>query len=411
MDKKQYDFVKKYVEIQQFIEAENSHSNQLSIGCDEFVWMEYKQAARLCQDLIAHNYQPPFCRGFNADDISPKNSVGKRMLRFMTLLWNELEARSQSRALSYDYRVFCPEIDLIRRAMGAAFTADGGEVTGVGYVSSLSFQPWEFKLLVGDKLIQARSELNALADLMRRALLSKELRNAVKSFRRNATERYKHVMRVAQAGWLKNARNLLIRIDWCYFVDKPDVPVEFKSQQEFLNGCEEINRYREKMLKILRKMFGNELTFFAWKIECSDHRGFHVHWLIAVDGAKHQDRINLPRQIAAAWSAEIDSARGYAFNVNALPRIGKTGLRVLSYNDPDLFEVLGLYCDYLTKVDYTLKLRMPKNMRSFGCSKLKKEKKNKPGPARWYQMQMRDFRAVRGPKGNRFFKKNGGSHV
>lgn len=404
MDKEQYYFAKKYVDVQQFLEPEECHSSKLMIGCEERVWFEHKQAARMCQDLIAHNYKPPFWAGFNADVLIPKNSVGRRMLRFLGLLWNELEARYHSEVPAYEYRVFCPEVDLIRRAATTALTVGGGEVDGVGYVSPLSFEPWEFSLLTGSKFIEASNELNALADLIRRGLLAKDLRNSIKSFRRNATERYKHLMHVAQAGWLKNARNLLMRLDWGYRATSPSVPVEFKSQQEFLKGCEEINQYREKMLEILRKMFGSELTFFAWKIECSDFRGFHVHWLIAVDGAKHQDRINLPRQIAAAWDAEIDRDKGYTFNVNALPNIEKTGLRVLSYNDPDLLDVLGFYCDYLTKVDYTLKLRMPKHMRSFGCSKLKKDKKKKPGPARSYQMQVKDIHAVRGPKGNRFFK-------
>lgn len=402
MNKEQYFFAKKYVDVQQFLEPAESYAGQLTIGSDERVWREYKQAARMCQDLIAHHYVPPFHSKFDANVLIPKNSVGRRMLRFIVLLWDEVEA--QSNLPTYEYRTFCPEIDLIRRAVTAALTSDGGEVSGVGYVSPLNFEPWEFGLLTGARLIAAREKLNALADQIRHALLTKELRNAVKSFRRNATERYKHLMHVAYAGWSKNARNLLIRLDWGYYVANPSVPVEFKSQQEFLKGCEEINRHRKKMLEILRRMFGSELTFFAWKIECSDHRGFHVHWLIAVDGAKHQDRINLPRQIAAAWDTEIGNGKGYTFNVNALRNMEKTGLTVLGYNNPDLFDVLGFYCDYLTKVDYTVKLRMPKNMRSFGCSMLKKDKKKKPGPARSSEMLVKDIYAVRGPKGNRFFE-------
>jgi hypothetical protein len=404
MDKEQYLSAKKYIEVQQFLEPEECSPGQLTIGGEQRLWREYKQAARVCQDLIAHHYKPPFYSGFDVNVLIPKNSVGQRMLRFIGLLWEELEGRSQSEMPAYEYRVFCPEIDLIRRAVSAALIGDGGEVSGIGYISPLSFEPWEFNLLAGNKLVEARDELNALADQLRSALLTKELRNAVKSYRRNATERYKHLMHVAYAGWRRNARNLLIRLDWGYRATYPSVPVEFKSQHDFLRGCEEINRQRKKMLEILRTMFGSDLTFFAWKIECSDYRGFHVHWLIAVDGAKHQDRINLPRQIAAAWDAEVGEGKGYTFNVNALRSMERTGLGVLGYDDPDLFDVLGLYCDYLTKVDYTVKLRMPKNMRSFGCSKLKEEKKKKPGPARSFEMQVKDIQAIRGPKGNRFFK-------
>lgn len=64
----------------------------------------------------------------------------------------------------------------------------------------------------------------------------------------------------------------------------------------------------------------------------------------------------------------------------------ESGLRVIDYHDPDLWEIVDRYVDYLLKVDYTIKLRIPAGMRSFGCSQPKKTPKKKTGPKRKFNM-------------------------
>jgi hypothetical protein len=55
---------------------------------------------------------------------------------------------------------------------------------------------------------------------------------------------------------------------------------------------------------------------------------------------------------------------------------------LLHYADADLWDHIDGFAEYLTKVDYFIKLLLPKGMRSFGCSKTVKPFKNKPGPKR-----------------------------
>lgn len=401
-------YVPMMTEIPRFLEHYENLPDQLNVGPYQKNWMKMSYIDRFAQDLMAPDFNPPFSGKFYGKPSSKQheNLKGLRMVRALRHAAVLMEERPDEPF--WKCHKFCPEVDLIIKVVQAAVSSDGGEVDGVGHIAPIPYQYWQFDLLSGDGLVAAHDAINDLALKMRKALLSKNVREKIKCFKRNATDRYKHLMKVATSAWAaQNNSNLLIRLDWGYRKTYPVVLPEFLSQEDFHLQCAEVSEFRKIMLHVLQKMFGKDLAFYAWKIECGDVKGLHVHWLLAVNGNKHQDRINVPRQIADAWDAAIGKDKGYTFNVNALDFPNKTGLRVLDYNDPELLEVLGRYCDYLTKVDLTLKLRLPEKMRSFGSSKIQKVKKNKPGPARKYQMQMRKVLDVRGPQGKMSLNKPG----
>lgn len=388
-----------------FLEHYENHCGELSVGRYQHNWMELMRIDRVAQYLMQPDFEPPFSGKFYGKPSRPnENLAGARMVRVMRHVALAMEERQED--AFWECHEICPEIGLIIKVAKAAVAPEGGEVDGVGHVAPMPYLYWQFDLLQGDELVAAHDAINTLAIQMRKALVSKKVREKIKCFKRNATDRYKQLMKVATSAWAaRNNSNLLIRLDWGYRKTYPVVLPEFVSQEQFHAQCAEVSGFREIMLDVLQKMFGKDLAFYAWKIECGDIKGLHVHWLLAVNGNKHQDRINIPRQIADAWDVAIGKDKGYTFNVNALDSRDKTGLRVLTYNDPELLEILGRYCDYLTKLDFTLKFRMPKGMRSFGSSKLRKTKNNKPGPARKYQMQVCKSLEVRGSQETRSFKK------
>jgi hypothetical protein len=213
-------------------------------------------------------------------------------------------------------------------------------------------------------------------------LFDDDMKEAVKSFRRNAKERYDHLMEVAHQAWQMHSSILLIRLDWGFKRTYFQGPYRFMNQADFEACFAQVRVYREQMLSILKKMFGKNLAFYAWKIECGDKKGIHIHWLLGVNGSKHQDRINVGRAIQYKWDATIGDDQTYTFNVNALLNGKQAGLRVIDYHDPELWEIVGRYADYFLKVDYTVKLRMPEKVHCFGCSKLRKTMANKRGPKR-----------------------------
>jgi hypothetical protein len=400
MSNMKFKFIEGITDLERVYEHYDGALGIAFIGEERKLYAERMEVYHLLQDLIQHKFKLPFskklCR--RKTDIEATD-LGKRIVEFLERtdalhLFEEDEF--------FEHKVHSPDMDVFLKIVKAALSEKGAVVDGVGFVEALPIRPDEYRCLIGDDEIDVWvSAYNRLVMTIRKALLSNGMRDAVKSFKRNATERYKQLMRVAEQGWRDHSKNLLIRLDWGFRKKYPAMRTRFKSQTEFESLLIVVDGYRKEMLRILRRMFGENLTFFAWKIECGDIKGIHIHWLIAVNGSKHQDRINVPRHIATEWDMNIGNGKTYTFNVNALRYKEESGLRVIDYSDPELWEIVGRYADYLTKVDYTLKLRMPDKMHSFGCTKLKKPVQSKTGPKRRFQMYQQNISAIRGPQGGR----------
>lgn len=391
-------FDSRATELPRFLEHDKNKPEQMATGLYYKNWRKLSRLEHVARDLMVPDFKPPFSGEFyGKPDRARKNLAAARVVRALRNAGLAMEERLVGGF--WECHEICPEVDLIIKVVNAAVAPGGGYVEGVGIIAEMPYKYWQFELLDGEELIAAHDAINRMVMQLRTALMSGKMRDRIKNFKRNSKDRYKHLMEVATTAWTrKNNKNLLIRLDYGFKKSYPVVLPEFMSQQDFHLQCAEMCRIREKMLNILRKLFGEDLSFYAWKIECGDEKGLHIHWLLAVNGNKHQDCINVPRRICDAWTAAIGADNGHAFNVHTLNSAARSGLRVIGYDDPELLDVLGAYCDYLTKIDYTLKFRMPKGMRAFGCSKLVKVKKKKPGPARKHQMHIKNFMKVRGPQ-------------
>ncbi len=239
---------------------------------------------------------------------------------------------------------------------------------------------------------------NELSIILREKLMNAGFRERVHSFKKNSLNRYKQLMRVVEQAFCKHSSILLIRLDWGFKRRIPDLRGKFSSAENYDERFQYVNNCRLKMLNVLRKMFGTNLAFFVWKIECGSVRGLHIHWMIGLNGAKHQDRINVPKNIASKWDQEVADENAYTWNLNASQLQEGAILRVIEYSDPLLWRIVGGYADYLTKVDYLVRHRTPKGNRSFGCSKLKTESaKVKKGTRRRKKMPVLDMLKVRRP--------------
>ena len=304
------------------------------------------QAMTIAQKLMGHNFENPF-KEMEAAPYS--NDKGKELRRRILDVMSNIPMLEKFHNKFEDvvHNELCPSIQILLSAFRAA--------NGIGVccidgepIQPLDYYPENYFSLGKADLANASEELYELFEVLRCALLSKEQRALIKSFRRNATERYKQIMCVAQQAWEKNSRNLLIRLDWGYRKEYESKAIAFSSRDDFIREAIKIDAYRKTMLKILREMFPDTLSFYVWKIECGDIKGLHIHWMIALNGAKHQDRINVARSIADNWDAAIGGGQSYTFNINGLRLDENFVLRVLEYNDPNLWDYVGLYADYLT---------------------------------------------------------------
>lgn len=245
------------------------------------------------------------------------------------------------------------------------------------------------------KIIQ--QAINDLSAYLRKIWMLKGNREKVHSYRKNATEVSRQIINVAKQGVCNTSKILLCRLDSGYRYRVPDRRGKFSSKEDYEIRFKRVSAMRDEMLKILRKMFGKELIFFFWKIECAPIKGLHIHWFIGLNGSKHQDRINVPRRIADKWNECFEKDDFYTHNLSSHQRHEDAILRVIDYRDPLLGRILGGYADYLSKIDYLGKLRTPGNMRTFGGTKLKKTQKSKRGPKRSKQMHHFDALEVRRP--------------
>lgn len=255
----------------------------------------------------------------------------------------------------------------------------------------------EFRTQADDVQFEIKKAVNDLTLFLNKKLKKAKGNRILHSFKRNSTECYKQLMLVGKQAWKQHSSVLLIRLDWGEPYRVPDMRAKFASQQDYETRFKQVSTVREKMLKILRKMFKDDLVFFAWKIECAPIKGLHIHWLIGLNGSKHQDRINVPRTIAQKWDEKPRADGAYTRNQSIRQKHEEAILRVINYSDPLLWRIMGGYADYLTKVDYLTRFRAPGKMRSFGCTKLKEISASKKGPKRSKKMSKLDMLAVRRP--------------
>ena len=298
-----------------------------------------------------------------------------------------LEHASQSRVLGWDeeYALLLkqsPIMKMTHEAFVAATTPCGEEVSGIGFVEPIQYSSREFKSACGKRVDGIIEGLNNFVLQLKSSLTKKELKEDVKSFYRNSKERYLKLMNVAIQAWEANCKNLLIRVDWGFH--KPNAPMSaiFKTEEEISAEFAIVDSKRKQMLSRLQQMFGGDLSFYAWKIECGDKKGLHIHWLIALNGSKYKSAWFHGKEIADDWQANVCGKESYTWNACETYKKDTPYLKDLDYRDPELPKILDTFVGYLTKLDVTMKLIAPKGFRSFGCSKLKSEKVNKPGPVR-----------------------------
>lgn len=394
-------FKEQFISIQRLFEYYDNLPEQPHLGEERRLHQERVQLFYICQELVSPSFEAPFYkRHTRRHAYAEATELGRRILEGLQTV--ERLLAFQGSEPTFTPNIHCPQVDALIRAFGAALSVEGQHVEGIGFVSALPVRPDDYSISAGSEIDAAVSALNGLATQLRSALLSSGAQEAAKNFRRNATERYRHLMRVAEQQWKKHCKILLIRLDWGFRKTYPAYRIRFKTQSDFERQMAEVDSYRRQMLRILKKTFKQELALYAWKLECGDIKGIHIHWLIGLDASEHQDGRSVGRQIAKSFDTQVGNGKSYTFNINGKRGAGASGLRVIDYHDPELWVILGRYCDYLTKVDYTLKLRMPGRMRSFGCSKLKStSRRSSPGPKRRFTMPPLNFSQVRPPKSHR----------
>lgn len=241
-----------------------------------------------------------------------------------------------------------------------------------------------FKFLLPPEFEAAAREYNDLLEKTRTALLSNGLKEKVKSFQRNSKNCQLKFKTSFHQRLEQHRKILLIGVVTGERRTLPRIHANDTDQETFERQARHFGMLREEMLKHLRKTLGKSLLFYAWKLEWGADRGWHIHWIIALNGSDYQDRIKVPFHITKEWD-KIGKGLTHNQSLNGMKWGERKGYRVFNYWEPEILFHAGEIAKYLTKIDLTMKLRLPHGMRSFGCSNLLKQK-NKTGPKRSYEL-------------------------
>jgi hypothetical protein len=114
---------------------------------------------------------------------------------------------------------YSPLMKLTYSAFAAATSSNGESVESIGFIEPVIYGERGFKMACGKRTDEIIDGLNNFVVQLKEALNKDELREEIKSFYRNANERYHQLMKVALQSWEINCKNVLLRIDWGFYIE------------------------------------------------------------------------------------------------------------------------------------------------------------------------------------------------
>ena len=350
----------------------HDENGQLHTTEELFSTFNLNSLLSLAHELCNAKFEQPFkvMKGHHTAYITT-NKLGLRLKYAIT--------QDYCRVLeSFTGHTYAPQIKVILEKISkyeATLLAKTGE--------SLIEKTRNLKYVAPDKCAEVAADFNNFAKDLRDALRDENMKEKIKSFERNARERSKQFLRGCESAFNRHSKCLSIRLDTTYRKknqnDEDHVP---ETNEEFLENCKKIESHRELFIKHLHRTFRENLAFYSWKLEYGVTRGLHLHWFIILNGNKFQDRINIAFHLGEHWVNNITGGDGTYFNVSSRNSNGSNILRVVHHSETEAREHFERIANYLTKTDFLIKIALPGNMRSFGCSKSVKSFSAKRGRKR-----------------------------
>ena len=122
----------------------------------------------------------------------------------------------------------------------------------------------------------------------------------------------------------------------------------------------------------LSNVFGRGRFDYIWKVEYGIKKGFHWHFVILLNGHRHQLDVSIARQLGEHWANEICAGQGVYYNCNAVKsRYKYSGIGKIDRSDTEKREILEMkVVQYLVKYDLPFQLLKQNKFRQFGTSAL-----------------------------------------
>lgn len=227
---------------------------------------------------------------------------------------------------------------------------------------------------------------NDMIELIRRKSKSPEFKQLLRNRQLNSDRMHTSIVEYIHGLFSICSSITVIRVDLAYLSivdDSGDLNGQGISLEQ---ACLDRDQFIRNMKH--NKIFKHKIGL-VWKIEHTELKGYHFHWLFFFKGARVQNSINKSFEIGKYWRDVITQKKGIFFSCNAKMHqyryLGIGRIHASSPNDAALRENLyNRVVRYLTKRDQFLKVKLGEGYRIFGRGEVP-EKNNAGRPRLDYE--------------------------
>lgn len=203
------------------------------------------------------------------------------------------------------------------------------------------------------------------------------------SFERRARKNRRSIRELVRSIYQARSKVLVLRIDlWYEYFGAIN-----KDENEGLifhrEDIESITRHRDEFINYIRERFLNNLLGYVWRLEYGLRKGYHLHFLIMLDGQFHCNDVMICKSLGEFWKNEITKNQGGYFNCNALKKKYKNlAIGMTHYSEEEKRSAIEKIVGYFTKFDLFFQVKTKGNYRTLGRSGLMVMTANKKGRPR-----------------------------
>ncbi|GFZ87196.1 YagK/YfjJ domain-containing protein [Dyella caseinilytica] len=188
--------------------------------------------------------------------------------------------------------------------------------------------------------------LNACVSAIRQAARSQRFRFSRDKHHKLIRSNTVGLLELIDRLFAAHSQLLVVRMDISYLRH----PVE--AWRSFPVMMEEALAHRREIIHYLRRKCPFKPVGYAWKLEFTEHTGWHTHLLLFYDANHHQQDFVIADHIGKHWNRVITGGNGRYYICNYESYLHR-GVGKIHYSDTaKLWALRTLVAPYLTKADY-----------------------------------------------------------
>lgn len=137
------------------------------------------------------------------------------------------------------------------------------------------------------------------------------------NFERRARKNRRSIRQLMENIYQARAKVLVLRIDLWFEYGAAVLNEETKELKFLREDVNLLADYRDQFIDHLREEYGANLLGYVWRLEYGSSRGYHLHFMIMLDGQHHCKDVLICQSLGDYWKSEITKFKGGYFNCNA----------------------------------------------------------------------------------------------